>query len=82
MSDSISGIEEHITTALELCRPYLQEDGGDAEFVRFEEDTRTAVIRFLGACSTCPMSIMTLRAGIERILLHHVPQIRRVEQVR
>ena len=73
---------EQIQRALEECRGPLQVDGGDIEFVRFEEATRTAEIRFLGACAACPMSIMTLRAGIERVLIHRVPHIRRVEQVR
>lgn len=75
-------LDEQIRKALEECRGPLQVDGGDIEFVRFEEATRTAEIRFLGACAQCPMSIMTLRAGIERVLIHRVPQIRRVEQVR
>lgn len=77
----MTGIDEQIIAALSECRPYLQEDGGDIEFVRFEAETRTAEIRFLGACCTCPMSIMTLRAGIERVLLKRVPEVRRVEQV-
>lgn len=73
---------ERIHAALDECRPYLKVDGGDVEFVRFEEETRTVEIRFLGACVKCPMSVMTLRAGIERILLRRVPEIRRIEQVR
>lgn len=74
-------ILERIHSALEECRPYLNVDGGDVEFVRYEEETRTVEIRFLGACVTCPMSVMTLRAGIERILIRRVPEIRRIEQV-
>ncbi len=74
-------LEQRIDAALQECRPPLQLDGGDIEFVRFEESTRTAEIRFLGACKKCPLSIMTLRAGIERVLMHRVPDIRRVEQV-
>ena len=76
-----ASLQQRILAALEECRPYLQEDGGDVEFVRFEEETNTAEIRFLGACKTCPMSVMTLRAGIERVLLKRVPEIRRIEQV-
>lgn len=75
-------IEEQIIQALEECRPYLMEDGGDVEFVRYEESTQTAEIKFLGACVNCPMSIMTLRAGLERVVLKRVPQVRRMEQVR
>lgn len=75
-------IEDQIISALEECRPYLKEDGGDVEFVRYEESTRTAEVKFLGACVSCPMSIMTLRAGLERVVLKRVPQVRRIEQVR
>ncbi len=78
---SVTELDEKIVAALAECRPYLQKDGGDVEFVRFEDATRTAEIRFLGACADCPMSRMTLRAGIERVLLKRVPTIRRVEQV-
>ena len=75
-------LDDRIRKALEECRPPLQVDGGDLEFVRYEEATRTVEIRFLGACQRCPMAIMTLRAGIERVVLHRIPEIRRVEQVR
>lgn len=74
-------LEERIQSALNEVRPFLQEDGGDAEFVRFEYETNTCEIRWLGACKTCPLSLMTLRAGIERVLIARVPEIRRVEQV-
>lgn len=62
-------------------RPYLQEDEGDIEFVRFENETSVLEVRFLGNCKTCPLSVMTLRAGIERYLLARIPEIRRVESV-
>jgi Fe-S cluster biogenesis protein NfuA len=79
MTDSI---RKRIVVALEECRPYLQQDNGDVEFVQWEEATRTAEIRFTGACANCAMSLMTLRAGIEKVLIRRVPEIRRVEQVR
>lgn len=75
-------IKTRIENVLELLRPYLQEDGGDVEFVRFEEESRVAEVRLLGNCSNCPLSIMTLRAGIERFILNKIPEIRRVEQVK
>jgi|JI91814BRNA_FD_contig_21_8067221_length_621_multi_2_in_0_out_0_2 Fe-S cluster biogenesis protein NfuA len=74
-------IEERIVGALQEMRPYLQEDGGDVEFVRYEVETRVAEIRMLGACKTCPMYMMTLRGGIERFLIAAVKEIRRVEPV-
>ena len=75
-------IIERIKAALEECRDYLGEDGGDVEFARWEPETRVVELRLLGNCRSCPMSIMTLRAGIERLLLNKIPEIRRVEAVR
>mgnify|MGYP000953369161 CR=1 FL=1 len=75
-------IIERIKAALEECRDYLREDGGDVEFARWEPETRVVELRLLGNCRSCPMSIMTLRAGIERLLLNKIPEIRRVEAVR
>ena len=74
-------IEERIKSALEEIRPFLQEDKGDVEFVRFEDNTSVAEIRMTGNCKNCPMAIMTLRAGIERYLIKSVPEIKRVEAV-
>ena len=70
-----------IESSLSKVRPYLNEDGGDVELVRVTEDGIVEV-RLIGSCQSCPMSIMTLRAGIERSLMlaHH--EVRRVEQVR
>jgi Fe-S cluster biogenesis protein NfuA len=75
-------IEFQIQTALDTIRPYLQEDGGDIEFVAFEEHSGVVELRFLGACKTCPLSVMTLRGGIERVLLTSVKQIKRIESVK
>lgn len=70
-----------INEILKKIRPYLQEDGGDVEFVRFEKETSVVELRLLGTCRICPLSIMTLRAGIERFLLNSIPEIKRVEKV-
>ncbi len=75
-------ITDRIEKVLEEIRPYLREDEGDIEFVRFEENTNVAEVRFLGKCKTCPMSRMTLRAGIEKFILRSVPEVRRVEEVK
>lgn len=73
-------MEERIKKALETIRPYLKADGGDVEFVEWSEDGIVKV-KLLGACSSCPMAQMTLRAGVERALIREIPGIRRVEAV-
>ena len=55
-------------------------DGGEVRLLRITEDM-VVELKLLGACGTCPMSTMTLRAGIEQALRHAVPQITRVEAV-
>jgi Fe-S cluster biogenesis protein NfuA len=72
---------EALRKSLEQVRPYLQRDGGDVEFVRLTDDGIVEV-RLTGSCVSCPMSLMTLRAGIERALMLAHTEIRRVEQVR
>jgi len=74
-------IREQIEIVLEKIRPHLRQDGGDIEFVRWEAESSVAEFRFLGNCAICPLKMMTLRAGIERRLIHHIPQIRRIEAV-
>ncbi len=71
---------EKVRTALETVRPFLQEDGGDVELVNVTDDG-IVTLKLTGACATCPMSIMTLRAGIERALMREIPDVRRVEAV-
>ncbi|MBU1097231.1 MAG: hypothetical protein CVV23_03160 [Ignavibacteriae bacterium HGW-Ignavibacteriae-2] len=77
MSEALS---TQVKTALETIRPYLKADGGDVELVNVTEEGIVEV-RLTGACVGCPMSQMTLRAGIERALIREVPGIRRVESV-
>ena len=73
-------LRERVLEALESVRPYLKADGGDVELVDIKEDGIVEV-RLTGACVGCPMSQMTLRAGIERALMRDVPEIKRVEAV-
>ncbi len=65
---------------LESIRPFLQEDNGDIELVNITDDGIVEV-KLLGTCANCPMSNMTLRAGVERELMNKIPEIRRVESV-
>lgn len=71
---------DKINNALQVIRPYLQADGGDVELVNISSDGIVEV-RLTGACVGCPMSQMTLRAGVERALMREVPGIKRVEAV-
>ena len=71
---------EKVNEVLEKVRPFLRQDGGDVEVVRITDDNIVEV-RLLGACNGCPLSLMTLRAGIERVLMLDIPEIVRVESV-
>lgn len=73
-------VKERVSTALETIRPYLKADGGDVELVNITEEGIVEV-KLTGACVGCPMSQMTLRAGVERALIREVPEIRRVEAI-
>ena len=73
-------MEKEILKALESIRPFLQADNGDVELVEVTDDGIVKV-RLTGECENCPMSTMTLRAGIERSLMRHVPGIKRIEAV-
>lgn len=72
--------KEEILKALDSVRPFLQADDGDVDLVDISPDG-IVTVKLKGACEICPMSVMTLRAGIERLLLRQVPGIRRVESV-
>jgi Fe-S cluster biogenesis protein NfuA len=74
-------LEERIEHALEFVRPYLRADGGDVKFVRFRPEGGILELRWEGTCIVCPMSQLTLRAGVERVLMKEVPEVKRVEAV-
>jgi Fe-S cluster biogenesis protein NfuA len=65
---------------LEEIRPAIQMDGGDVELVEVEEGGRV-LVRLLGACTGCSMSQLTLKQGIENLLLHRVEGVTSVEAV-
>lgn len=71
---------DEVEAALDSIRPYLEADGGN---VSIEEITPDNVVRLklLGSCGSCPMSIMTLKAGIEQAIMKAVPQITGIEAV-
>jgi len=61
-------------------RPAVAQDGGDITFSRFEAETGVVFLHMRGACSGCPSSSATLKAGVENMLKHYVPEVTRVEQ--
>ncbi len=73
-------MREQIEQALEKIRPALERDGGGVELVDVEEDG-TVRVRLTGACGGCPMSQMTLKQGVERIVKQMVPEVKAVESV-
>jgi Fe-S cluster biogenesis protein NfuA len=72
-------MEEEVKTVLAKIRPSLQADGGDVEFVGI--DRGVVRVRLKGACVGCPMSQMTLKNGIEKLLKREVPGVVSVEGV-
>ena len=73
-------MKEKIEQALAKIRPALQADGGDVELVEVGADG-VVKVRLQGACGGCPMSQLTLKMGIERILKKEVPEVTAVEAV-
>ena len=70
-------MKEKIQKALDKIRPMLQADGGDVEFVDVQDGV--VKVRLQGACAGCPMSQMTLKNGIEKILKKEIPEVKSVE---
>lgn len=71
---------QRVENALDTIRPYLEADGGN---VSIEEITSDNIVRLrlLGSCGSCPMSIMTLKAGIEQAIKRAVPEIESIEAI-
>jgi Fe-S cluster biogenesis protein NfuA len=62
-------------------RPAVAQDGGDILFDAFDEESGVLSLRMRGACAGCPSSSATLKAGVEQMMKHYVPEVTRVEQV-
>jgi Fe-S cluster biogenesis protein NfuA len=73
-------LKEQVQEALEKIRPALQRDGGDVELVDVSEQG-VVKVRLKGACGGCPMSQMTLKMGIEKVIKQYVPEVKTVESV-
>ena len=72
-------MKEKVQEAINKIRPMLQRDGGDVELIEIEDGV--VKVRLQGACAGCPMSQMTLKNGIERILKQEIPEVVSVENV-
>jgi len=76
MSESV---EKRVQTALAKIKPQIQADGGDIDLVSVENNI--VKVRLRGACVGCPMSALTLKQGVERLIKEKVPEIQSVEAV-
>lgn len=71
---------ELVNVSIEQLRPFLHDDGGDMELIDIT-DEGIVRIKLLGACSSCSMSVMTLKAGLEEALLKVAPEIKGVVSI-
>lgn len=69
-----------IESSLNNIRPFLHKDGGDVEIVDFN-DQNEVILKFLGNCSTCSMSSMTFKNGIEKNIINDVPEVEAVQVI-
>ena len=72
-------LKKAVEQALAKIRPMLQRDGGDIELVEVTDGI--VKVRLTGACKGCPMSQMTLKQGVEKLLLKEVPGLKQVQAV-
>lgn len=69
-------MKEKVERVIEQLRPLLQRDGGDIELIDIVDNI--VKVRLKGACGTCPMSIMTLKMGVEKRIKEEVPEVKEV----
>ena len=62
-------------------RPSVQEDGGDIKFHGFDEESGVVTLEMQGSCSGCPSSAVTLKSGIENMLMHYIPEVTEVKAI-
>jgi Fe-S cluster biogenesis protein NfuA len=74
-------LKQEVEKVINEVRPYLQQEGGDVELVDVDEKSGIVKVKLTGACGSCPMSIVTLKAGIEQRIKQKVPQVKEVVAV-
>jgi len=67
-----------VESVIDQIRPYLEADGGNIRFVELTDDN-VVYVELLGACKGCPMSMMTLKSGVENAVKKAIPEIKSVE---
>ncbi len=72
-------IELRIISIIDKIRPFLISDGGNLEFVKYENNI--VYVRLLGACEDCPMMDVTLKEGVEEIIMNEIPEVKKVVNV-
>lgn len=73
-------MRDKVQAAIDIIRPAIQADAGDIFLKDVDESTGVVTVELTGACATCPASTVTLKAGVERILMDRVPGVTAVEQ--
>ena len=73
-------LEVKVKNALQQIRPYLQQDGGDVEYVHMTNEG-VVMVRLQGQCGSCPHAMMTLKQGIEQAIKRVLPEVKSVERV-
>lgn len=72
-------IETKIRAVIDKLRPFLISDGGNLEFIKYED--QIVYVKLLGACSHCPMMDVTLKDGIEQMIINEIPEVKEVRNV-
>ena len=80
MNASNQELVDKVDRALNEVRPYLETDGGNVRVLEVSDD-HVVTLELLGACGSCPMSVMTMKAGIEETIKRQVPEIQTVRAV-
>ena len=75
----MSEIEKKITTLLDKIRPYLNSDGGDVEFVKFEDGI--CYVKLKGACAGCAFADVTISESVEEMIISEIPEVIKVQNI-
>ena len=76
--EGVAMIKELLETRI---RPAVQDDGGDIHYVNFQEDSGIVYVKLAGSCVGCPSSSVTLKNGVENMLMHYIPEVSGVEAI-
>jgi len=80
MTTEREDLVKRVVSVIDQIRPYLEADGGNISFVEITDDN-VVHVELLGACKGCPMSMMTLKSGVESAVKKAVPEIKSVEAI-